>query len=148
VYLSRDLYLPYSERVYGHHSAIDVVFFLCAQAWCSMMPEDRVRVSPQKRYVDQGLEDLPLKRPKLVVSEEQSFDNTSTVTLPPRLRNFQRRQEGNRKQRTLEGSVVSLSLVTRFITEDDICEMLLEMGIKTDASVCLYALSPDDAQFM
>ena len=91
------------------------------------MPEDRVRVSPQKRYVDQGLEDLPLKRPKLVVSEEQSFDNTSTVTLPPRLRNFQRRQEGNRKQRTLEGSVVSLSLVTCFITEDDICEMLLEL---------------------
>ena len=39
------------------------------------MPEDRVRVSPQKRYVDQGLEDLPLKRPKLVVSEEQSFDD-------------------------------------------------------------------------
>ena len=101
------------------------------------MPEDRVRVSPQKRYVDQGLEDLPLKRPKLAVSEEQSFDdNTSTVTLPSRLRKFQRRQEENRKQLTLEGSVVSLSLVTRFITEDDICEMLLEMGIETDASVC------------
>ena len=99
-----------------------------------MMPGDGVRVSPRKRSVDKGLEDPPFKRPKLTVSEEQTF------TLPPRLRKFQRRQEENRKQLTLEGSVVSLPLVTRFITEDDICEMLLEMGIKVDASVCLLCI--------